>query len=68
MLEIIIALLISLGINLDSDNVTVIDDATGITFGVGSGSTSSQRPNESEEPVVYVLIQDANGEYHLERR
>lgn len=68
MLEIIIALLISLGINLDSESITVIDQSTGVSFGVGSSVGSSQRPNDSEEPVVYILFQDENGKYYLERR
>jgi hypothetical protein len=68
MLEIIIALLISLGVNLDSENITVIDQSSGISFGVGSTVGSSLRPNDSEEPIVYILFQDENGEYHLERR
>jgi hypothetical protein len=68
MLEIIIALLISLGVNLDSENITVIDQSTGVSFGVGSSTSTSQRPNDPEEPIVYILLQDNAGNYYLERR
>lgn len=66
MLEIIVALLIALGVNLDSESITVIDQSTGISFGVGSGTNTSN--SEIKEPQVYILVQDANGEYYLERR
>ena len=68
MLEIIIALLISLGVNLDTENITVIDQSTGISFGVGTQVTSGGRPIDSGEPQVYILLQDDSGKYYLERR
>jgi hypothetical protein len=67
MLEIIIALLISLGISLDSENITVIDQSTGISFGVGTQAGGS-RPIDASEPIFYILIQDEDGNYHLERK
>jgi hypothetical protein len=66
MIEIIIALLIALGINLDREQISVVDQSTGIIFGVGSGTGSAN--SEIDQPQVYVLFQDENGEYHLERR
>ena len=66
MIEIIIALLIALGINLDREQVTVIDRNTGISFGVGTGAGSAN--SEIDQPQVYILFQDENGEYYLERR
>jgi hypothetical protein len=68
MLEIIIVLLISLGVNLDNENITVLDQSTGISFGVGTQVTSGGRPVDSGEPLVYVLLQDDAGNYYLERR
>jgi hypothetical protein len=72
MLDLIIALLLALGINTSDPEtgVVVIDQQTGVVFGVGNtignGNSSS---NPSTEPTfVYVLVQDANGEYHLVRR
>lgn len=68
MLDIIIALLIALGVNLDTENITVIDQSTGVSFGVGSSTSTSLRPNDSEEPIVYILFQDDEGNYYLEQR
>lgn len=70
MLDIIIALLLALGINTSNpeSGVVVIDQQTGIVFGVGSTSgfgNSSSNPNSTP---VYYLIQDAAGEYHLIRK
>ena len=67
MLDLIIALLLALGINTSDPEtgVIVIDQQTGIVFGVGTTSgfgNSSSNPNNTP---VYILIQDANGEYHL---
>jgi hypothetical protein len=67
MLEIIIALLFSLGINLDSENITVIDQSTGISFGVGTQAGGS-RPIDDSEPIIFILTQDEAGNYHLERK
>lgn len=66
MVEIIVALLIALGINLDREQITVIDQNTGISFGVGSGTGSSNA--EIDNPQVYILFQDEEGNYYLERR
>lgn len=66
MIEIIIALLISLGINLDREQITVVDQSTGICFGVGTGTGSSN--SEIDQPQIYILLQDESGKYYLERR
>ncbi|MBP7168631.1 MAG: hypothetical protein KBB64_13300 [Bacteroidia bacterium] len=66
MIEIIIALLLALGINLDREQITVVDQTTGISFGVGTGSGSSNA--EIDNPKVFILLQDDSGKYYLERR
>lgn len=71
MLDLIITLLLALGINTsDLDGgVLVIDQQTGIVFGVGNtaaGGNSNSNPVSSTP--VYILIQDAEGEYRLIRR
>ena len=71
MLEIIIALLLALGVNTSDpeSGVLVIDQQTGIVFGVGNtsgGGNSTSNPG-SNTPV-YILVQDGNGEYYLIRK
>lgn len=66
MIEIIIALLLALGINLDREQITVVDQTTGISFGVGTGTGSSNA--EIDNPKVFILLQDDAGNYYLERR
>jgi hypothetical protein len=70
MLDIIIALLLALGINTSDpeSGVVVIDQQTGIVFGVGSTVGNTQAGTNNNSTPVYILIQDANGEYHLVRR
>jgi len=68
MLELIISLLMALGIELsEGANINVIDQQTGISYGVGSTVATSQGTT-STPPVTYVLVQDPNGEYYLVRR
>ena len=69
MLEIIIALLLALGINTSESGVLVIDQQTGIVFGVGTTAAGGNSiSNPGSNAPVYILIQDANGEYHLIRK
>ncbi len=68
MLEIIIALLLSLGINTSEGGAIVIDQQTGIVFGVGNTATGTNSSSNTNNTPVYILIQDANGEYHLIRK
>ncbi|MBP6513205.1 MAG: hypothetical protein KA347_11080 [Bacteroidia bacterium] len=71
MLEIIIALLLALGINTsDSESgAIVIDQQTGIVFGVGNTSVGSNSTSTTgSNTPVYMLVQDDNGEYRLVRR
>ena len=68
MLEIIVALLLALGINTSESGVVVIDQQTGIVFGVGSTVGNTQSGTNTNDTPVYILIQDANGEYYLVRR
>lgn len=71
MLELIISLLLSLGINLgDDQSITVIDQQTGVSYGVGNTSVIQQGMNDDDPTptIVYYLICDESGEYHLVRR
>ncbi len=63
MIEIIIALLLNLGINLDKESINVIDERTGLVFGVGNNSTGGT--NSEIEPSTYILCQDEDGKYYL---
>lgn len=66
MLEIIITLLMTLGIELSEDaNINVIDQQTGISYGVGSTVVNGQSVST---PTTYVLMRNANGEYYLVQR
>ena len=70
MLDLIIALLFALGVNTSDPEggVVVIDQQTGIVFGIGT-STGFGNSTTNPNPIpVYFLIQDAGGEYHLVRR
>lgn len=62
MLEIIIALLLAFGLNLDKEGATVIDERTGEVFGVGNNVTIG---NSEINPPTYILCQDDNGGYYL---
>lgn len=72
MLEIIIALLLALGVNISGEDgpITVIDQQTGICYGVGntvvSNNGGGDEPNSTGE--VYILVEDDQGKYHLVRR
>lgn len=68
MLDIIIALLFSLGINTSEGGAIVIDQQTGIVFGVGTTVGTIQSGSNTNDTPVYILIQDGEGEYHLVRR
>ena len=70
MLDLIITLLLALGINIsDPDNgVIVIDQQTGIVFGVGTTVGNGNSTSNPSETPVYMLVQDDNGEYRLVRR
>ena len=68
MLDLIIALLFALGVNTTESGVVVIDQQTGIVFGVGTTVGYTQSGTSTNSTPVYILIQDANGEYHLIRK
>ncbi len=72
MLEVIITLLLALGVNITGEDgpITVIDQQTGICYGVGntvvSNNGGSGDPNSAGE--VYILVEDDQGKFHLVRR
>ena len=68
MLEIIIALLLALGINTSESGVLVIDQQTGIVFGVGTTAAGGNSTSNPGSTPVYILVQDGEGEYHLIRK
>lgn len=70
MIELIISLLLAIGINTSNSEsgVIVIDQQTGIVFGVGSTVGNTQSGTNTNPTPIYYLIQDANGEYHLVRK
>ncbi len=68
MLEIIIALLLALGINTSESGVLVIDQQTGIVFGVGTTTGFGNSTSNPSSTPVYILVQDGEGEYHLIRK
>ena len=68
MLEIIIALLLALGINTSEGGAIVIDQQTGIVFGVGSTVVVGNSTSNPGSTPVYILVQDGEGEYHLIRK
>lgn len=70
MLDLIIALLLALGINTSDpeSGVIVIDQQTGIVFGVGTTIGNGNSTAGNDPTPVYYLIQDAEGEYHLVRK
>ncbi len=68
MLDLIIALLFALGVNTTESGVVVIDQQSGIVFGVGSTVGNGNSTTNPNDTPVYILIQDAEGEYHLIRR
>ena len=61
-LEIIISLLLAFGINLDETQVEVLDDKTGISYGVGSNTTVI---NSEVDPIRFTLMMDDRGNYYL---
>jgi hypothetical protein len=63
MLEIIISLLMAIGININENPIEVMDERTGIVYGVGSNSGAGVRTDI--EPKKYVLVLGENGEYYL---
>ncbi len=68
MLEIIIALLMALGFDCNEEsNIQVIDEHTGICYGVGTTVVGSQGTT-APPPTTFVLCQDASGKYYLVRR
>lgn len=68
MLEIIIALLLALGVNTSEDVAIVIDQQTGIVFGVGTSTGFGNSTTNPNSTPVYILVQDGEGEYHLIRK
>ena len=68
MLEIIIALLLALGINTSEGGAIVIDQQTGIVFGVGTTAGNGNSTSNPNSTPVYILVQDEEGEYHLIRK
>lgn len=69
MLELIISLLIGLGIELnDGTNINVIDQQTGISYGVGTTVVIGQSSTTNPPTATYSLEQDENGKYYLVRR
>ncbi|MFN8152747.1 MAG: hypothetical protein U0Y08_00495 [Bacteroidia bacterium] len=63
MIEIIIALLLALGFNIDKEEFTIVDDRTGEVYGVGSNSTTGG--NSEHDPKTFILYQDDDGQYYL---
>lgn len=63
MIDIIIALLMMLGINIEKEYVTVVSERTGEVYGVGN--TVSNGGNSIYEPKSYILCLDNNGNYYL---
>ena len=69
MLDIIIALLFALGVNLgESEPIIVIDQQTGISYGVGSTASGGNSTTGTNNTPIYYLILDDTGEYRLLRR
>ncbi len=69
MLQIIISLLLSLGIQVSPDSgnyIQVINQATGESYGIGTTIGVGSKPPTPTQ--VYYLIQDENGNYSLVRR
>ncbi len=62
MIEIIIALLLAMGLNLDKEAVNVVNERTGEVYGVGNNVTVI---NSEIEPSTYILCQDEDGKYYL---
>jgi hypothetical protein len=62
MLEIIISLLLALGINLNDTAVEVIDEKSGIVYGVGNSGVVH---NSEIDPPRYILVMDDRGNYYL---
>lgn len=68
MLEIIIALLMALGFDCNEEsNIQVIDEQTGICYGVGS-TVSINQGTTAPPPTTFILYQDPSGRYYLVRR
>jgi len=70
MYELILSLLLALGINLNPKGATksiiVIDQSTGISYGVGtSNGVGNSVTTSSTNTEVYYLVKDANGRYQL---
>ncbi len=55
MIDLIIGLLIALGVNLNETAVEVVDERTGISYGVGSNATVN---NSEIDPPRYILVMD----------
>ncbi len=63
MIEIIITLLLTFGINLDQDAITVVDERTGIVYGVGNSTSGGGRIDSDSK--TFILCQDEDGKYYL---
>ena len=63
MLEIIIALLLALGVNINQEAITVIDDRTGEVYGVGNNINTGGKIEGDTK--TYGLYQDEDGKYYL---
>jgi hypothetical protein len=67
MLEIIIALLMMIGIDInnpETGQIIVIDTSDGATYGLGSSVVVTNRPPDEPVPVYYLIKLD-DGSYQL---
>jgi hypothetical protein len=72
MIDIIIALLMMIGIdvnNPETGGILVIDTSDGATYGLGSVATVGNKPPEEVDPgtQVFYLVQLPDGSYELRK-
>jgi hypothetical protein len=66
MLEIIIALLMMWGVDVNSteESITVIDERSGTTYGLGNTGQVGCKPGEGD---IYVIHENEDGTYTLKK-